>query len=118
VAQLETLARGLSEEEPCSRRYFQILRLQLSVTKTAASLATKLRLTPGSIVDRYAPEIVRSGPKPWKTRWRVIGWMNLKRHEVVVLLATELVSTPTSRSHRSRKLAKHGSIISSRKPRR
>jgi hypothetical protein len=68
VAQLETLARGLSEEEPCSRGYLQILRLQLSVTKTAASLATKLRLTPRSTVDRYARKIVRSGPKPSEDR--------------------------------------------------
>ena len=66
MAQLETLVRGLSEKEPCSRGYFQILRLQLSVTKTAASLATKRRLTPHSTVDRNAPKIVRSGPKPWE----------------------------------------------------
>jgi len=66
IAQLETLARGLAEEEPCSRRYFQILRLQPSVTKTAAMLATSLRLTPRSTVDRYSPKIVRSGSKPWE----------------------------------------------------
>jgi hypothetical protein len=27
IAQQQALARGLSKEEPCSRRYFQILRL-------------------------------------------------------------------------------------------
>jgi hypothetical protein len=66
VAQLETLARRLAQEEPCSARYFKILRLQLSVTKVAASLATKLRLTPRSTFDRYQPKTVPNLKKPWE----------------------------------------------------
>jgi hypothetical protein len=64
--QLETLARVLQAEEPCSAGYFKILRLQLSVTKVAASLATKLRLTPRSTFDRYQPKTVPNLKKPWE----------------------------------------------------
>ena len=64
--QLDTLARGLAREEPCSEGYFKILRLQLSVTKVAAALATKLRLTPRSTFDRYQPKTVPNLKKPWE----------------------------------------------------
>ena len=66
VAQLETLARGLAQEEQCSAGYFKILRLQLSVTKVAASLAAKLRLTPRSTFDRYQPKTAPNLKKPWE----------------------------------------------------
>jgi len=64
--QLDTLARGLAREEPYSEGYFKILRLQLSVTKVAAALATKLRLTPRSTFDRYQPKTVPNLKKPWE----------------------------------------------------
>ena len=66
IAQLETLGRWLHEEEPRSECYCKLLRIQLSVTKTAATLATRLRLTPRSPYDRYQPKVVPNFRKPWE----------------------------------------------------
>jgi len=66
IAQLETLGRWLHEEEPRSECYCKLLRIQLSVTKTAAMLATRLRLTPRSPYDRYQPKVVPNFRKPWE----------------------------------------------------
>ena len=52
--------------EPCSDRYFKNLKLQLSVATLAASLATKMRLTPRSTFDRYQPKTVPNLKNPWE----------------------------------------------------
>jgi hypothetical protein len=48
-----------------SGRYIELVRLQRGVTALAGNLATKLRLTSRSTIDRYTPRVVPSVPKPW-----------------------------------------------------
>jgi hypothetical protein len=66
LAQQQRIQGSLQRVEVGSERYMELLRLQLSVTSLIANLATKLRLTPRSTVDRYTPKVVSSGGKPWR----------------------------------------------------
>ena len=66
VRQIETF---LQQAEPGSPRYLELMKLHRAVVVTAANLATKLRLTPRSTVDRYAPKIVASMPPGSKWPW-------------------------------------------------
>jgi hypothetical protein len=66
LAQQRQLQGFLQQVEPSSKRYIELMRLQLSVTTLASNLATKLRLTPRSTVDRYTPKVVPSSPRPWQ----------------------------------------------------
>jgi hypothetical protein len=65
LAPQQLLQDCLRAAEPGSERHVELLRLQLSVTMLASNLATKLRLTPRSTVDRYTPRAVPSSPRPW-----------------------------------------------------
>jgi hypothetical protein len=66
LGQWQQLQGCLQQVEPGSERYIELMRLQLSVTTLAGNLATKLRLTPRSTVDRYTPKVVPSSPRPWQ----------------------------------------------------
>jgi hypothetical protein len=66
LAQQRQLQDFLQQVEPGSERYIELMRLQLGVTALAGNLATKLRLTPRSTVDRYTPKVVSSSPWPWQ----------------------------------------------------
>jgi hypothetical protein len=65
VSQLQEIHGALQQVEVGSERYTELMRLELGVTSLAGNLATKLRLTPRSTVDRYTPKLVSSGPKVW-----------------------------------------------------
>jgi hypothetical protein len=66
LAQQQQLQGFLQQAEPGSERYGELMRLQLSVTSLVGNLATKLRLTPRSTIDRYTPRVVPSSPNPWQ----------------------------------------------------
>jgi hypothetical protein len=65
LAQAEKLARGVARAKVGTKRHTEITRLQCSVMQLAGNLAGKLRLTPRSTVDRYAPKVVSRLSKPW-----------------------------------------------------
>jgi hypothetical protein len=66
VAYQQQLGNALQGIEVGSERYMELARMQLSVTALLGNLATKLRLTPRSTIDRYTPKAVRSEPRPWQ----------------------------------------------------
>jgi hypothetical protein len=65
LAHQRQLAGFIKEVAPGSQQYLELMRLQRGVVMLAANLAGKLRLTPRSSVDRYAPKLASSLPKPW-----------------------------------------------------
>ena len=65
AAQEAVLAHEIAEADRGSRRHFEVLKLMLSVSIAAANIATKLRLTPRSSVDRYVRKVAPSGQRPW-----------------------------------------------------
>jgi hypothetical protein len=65
LSQLQQIHGVLQQVEVGSERYIELMRLQLSVTGLAGNLASKLRLTPRSTIDRYTPKIVPTSPKVW-----------------------------------------------------
>jgi hypothetical protein len=65
LAQGEQLSRAIAQAEVGSERHRELTRLQCSVVQLAAGLAGRLRLTPRSSVDRYAPKLVSRLPRPW-----------------------------------------------------
>jgi hypothetical protein len=62
--QLESFLRGA---EPGSSRHLELIRMHRTVVLAASALASKLRLTPRSSFDRYAPKVV--APMPGKEPW-------------------------------------------------
>jgi hypothetical protein len=66
LAQAEQLARAVAQVEVGTKRHTELTRLQCSVMMLAANLAGKLRLTPRSSVDRYAPKTASRLPRPWQ----------------------------------------------------
>jgi hypothetical protein len=65
LAQAEQLARGVAQAKVGTKHHTELTRLQCSVMQLAGNLAGKLRLTPRSTVDRYAPKVVSRMSKPW-----------------------------------------------------
>jgi hypothetical protein len=47
-------------------RYVELVQLHRSVVMAASAVATKLRLTPRSSVDRYVRKVAPSGLRPWE----------------------------------------------------
>jgi hypothetical protein len=67
VSQQRELEECIKAVAPASRRWIELVRLHRAVVMTAGNLATKLRLTPRSTVDRYTPKVV--SPVPGKLPW-------------------------------------------------
>jgi hypothetical protein len=67
LAQGEQLARAVAQAEVGTKRHAELTRLECSVVMLASNLAGKLRLTPRSSVDRYAPKTASRLPRPWQS---------------------------------------------------
>jgi hypothetical protein len=65
LAHERILAAWIKEIDRDDPRYLEILRMHRTETMLCANLAGKLRLTPRSSVDRYAPKLASPYPKPW-----------------------------------------------------
>jgi hypothetical protein len=65
LAHERMLAAWIKQTDKSHPRYLDVLRMHRSEAMLCGNLAGKLRLTPRSSVDRYAPKLASSGPKPW-----------------------------------------------------
>jgi hypothetical protein len=60
------LARWIEElDSPADPRYRDLIKMHKTEAMLVANLATRLRLTVRSTVDRYAPKLASTYPKPW-----------------------------------------------------
>lgn len=66
LAQQQQIAVAIRGSKTASRRWMTLVRMHLALTQSASNLATKLRLTPRSSIDRKTPKLVPSpGARPW-----------------------------------------------------
>jgi hypothetical protein len=65
LAHERMLADWIKQTDKSNPHYLDLLRMHRTETMLCANLAGKLRLTPRSTVDRYAPKLASSLPKPW-----------------------------------------------------
>ena len=65
LAHERMLADWIKQTDKSHPRYLDVLRMHWTEAMLCGNLAGKLRLTPRSSVDRYAPKLASSRPKPW-----------------------------------------------------
>jgi hypothetical protein len=53
-------------DDPNDPRFRDLVTMHKTEAMLVANLATRLRLTVRSTVDRYTPKLASSGPKPWQ----------------------------------------------------
>jgi hypothetical protein len=59
------LSQRLASMDPTDPHYSSLEKMQRGAAMLVANFATRLRLTPRSTIDRSAPKLVSSLPKPW-----------------------------------------------------
>jgi hypothetical protein len=65
LAHERMLADWIKQTDKSDPRYLDVLRMHRTEAMLCGNLSGKLRLTPRSSVNRYAPKLASSMPKPW-----------------------------------------------------
>jgi hypothetical protein len=66
VAHERLMAGWMRKTRITNSRYVDLQKMRRDDAMLASALATKLRLTPRSTIDRSAPKLVSSQRKPWE----------------------------------------------------